>query len=176
MKARYRFLIQRHKNNIYSYALYMLKNRMDADDVTQEALIRIWKNEEKFNILAARTWIMKTTHNLCIDCLRKRNAALNREFSLDGEYGEIIADANDENDPYKKSESQILTGRIKESIEALPENLKSVFVLFEMQGMKYREISDILNMPINSVKVYLMRARVQLQEALKQYAPHGERR
>ncbi len=57
----------------------MLKNRMDADDITQEVLIKIWKNINQFNILAAKTWIMKTTHNLCIDYLRRRKSELSKE-------------------------------------------------------------------------------------------------
>ena len=59
--------------------------------------------------------------------------------------------------------------KINEHIEELPENLKSVFVLYEVQGFKYKEISKILDIPINSVKVYLLRARKKLQEGLREY-------
>ena len=54
----------------------MLRNKLDADDVTQEVFIRIWNNFEKFDANAAKSWIMKTTHNLCLDYLswqRKEN-------------------------------------------------------------------------------------------------------
>ena len=59
--------------------------------------------------------------------------------------------------------------KVKNIIKKLPDNLKSVFVLYEIQGMKYKEISSSLNMPLNSVKVYLMRARKELQKELKEY-------
>ena len=72
--TKYNFLVQQYKNRVYNYSLYLLQNRMDADDVTQEVLIKVWKHIGDFNILAAKTWIMRTTHNLCIDYLRKRKS------------------------------------------------------------------------------------------------------
>ncbi len=65
-----------------------------------------------------------------------------------------------------KIENEIQTENIKSKIQELPENLRSVFVLYELQNMKYKEISKSLDIPINSVKVYLLRARKQLQEKL----------
>ena len=60
--------------------------------------------------------------------------------------------------------------KVKEAIQRLPENLRSVFVLYEIEEMKYKEISKALDLPVNSVKVYLLRARKKLQEELKDYA------
>lgn len=143
----------------------MLKNRMDADDITQEVLIKIWKNINHFNIFAAKTWIMKTTHNLCIDYLRKRSAdLLKNPYSLD-DVSEFID--NQEENPMLIMENKFAENKIKEAIKLLPDNQKSVFVLYEIQGMKYKEISKTLELPINSVKVYLMRARKQLQKNLE---------
>ena len=85
--------------------MYLLKNRMDADDITQEVLIRIWKNIERFNILAAKTWIMKTTHNLCIDYLRKRNIDLAKNpYSVD-DVSDFIENKEEEN-PMLKIENK----------------------------------------------------------------------
>ena len=64
---------------------------------------------------------------------------------------------------------EFLKNKIKQGISNLPENLKSVFILYELQGFKYKEISETLSMPLNSVKVYLLRARKQMQEELKEY-------
>lgn len=165
--TKYNFLVQQFKNRIYSYSIYLLKNRMDADDVTQEVLIRIWKNIGEFNILAARTWIMRTTHNLCIDFLRKRKSDLAKNpYSID-DVSDFIENKIEEN-PMTKVEGKLTENRIKESVKMLPENLRSVFVLYEIQGLKYKEISKTLEMPINSVKVYLMRARKQLQVQLSE--------
>lgn len=140
---------------------------MDADDVTQEVLIRIWKHIGEFNILAAKTWIMKTTHNLCIDYLRKRSSEFEKKpYSID-DVSDFIEN-KDEESPMLKVEGILTENKIKEAIKMLPENLRSVFVLYEIQGMKYKEIEKTLGLPINSVKVYLMRARKKLQYYLRE--------
>lgn len=168
-QQRYRFLIQQYKNKIYSYSKYMLKNRMDADDVTQEVMIRIWENMDRFNLFAAKTWIMKTTSNLCIDYLRRRAVAFNREYEIDGEFEDSFSIDSYANNPLLSTHVNLMMSKVKESIERLPENLRSIFVMYEINGLKYREISDSLEMPVNTVKVYLMRARKKLQEELKHY-------
>lgn len=169
--TKYNFLVQQYKNRIYNYSVLMLKNKMDAEDATQEVLIRIWKNLENFNILAAKTWIMKTTHNLCLDYLRKRKIDISKNpYSID-DVSDVIENKDEEN-PIKKLENKISEEKIKMKIQELPENLKSVFALYEIQGLKYKEISKALDIPINSVKVYLLRARKQLQEELSKSKLH----
>jgi RNA polymerase sigma-70 factor (ECF subfamily) len=168
-QPKYRFLIQQYKNKIYTYSLYMLKNKMDADDVTQEVMIKIWKNIDKFNVLAAKTWIMKTTNNLCIDYLRKRASAIKREEKINEYFEETFSTDRTEHNPYIVAHMKLITSKVKEAIERLPENLRSVFVLYEIEEMKYREIGKSLDMPINTVKVYLLRARKKLYEDLRNY-------
>ncbi len=80
--------------------------------------------------------------------------------------------ANENNilsDPEISHRRNVLKERINNSIKELPDNLKSVFVLYEIEGFKYREISQTLNVPLNSVKVYLLRARKKLQEDLREF-------
>jgi len=149
----------------------MLKNRMDADDVTQEVMIRIWQNIDKFNILAAKTWIIKTTNNLCIDYLRRRTVAVNREFEIDEFFEDTYSKNHNSENPYLITHFKMIAPKVKEAIQQLPENLRSVFVLYEIEEMKYKEISKALDLPINSVKVYLLRARKKLQEELREYEP-----
>ena len=140
---------------------------MDADDVAQEVLIRIWKNINKFNILAAKSWIMKTTHHLCIDYLRKKKSDLeNNPYSVE-DISDFVEN-NEKENPMLEVENKITDSKIKEAINRLPENQRSVFVLYEIHGMKYKEISKMMEIPINSVKVYLMRARKKLQTNLSE--------
>ncbi len=164
---KFEILIKQHKNNIYNYALYMMKNRMDADDITQEVFIKIWNNINNYNIKAAKSWIMRTTHNLCIDYLRKTQTSQKREVNIDSSIN--ISGAGTLTDTEVRLRKNLLKNRIKQGIETLPDNLRSVFILYELQGLKYHEISETLSMPLNSVKVYLMRARKKLQEELKEY-------
>ncbi|HEX2865425.1 MAG TPA: RNA polymerase sigma factor [Ignavibacteriales bacterium] len=167
--TKYKFLLQQYKNRIYSYSKLLLKNKMDADDVTQEVLIRIWQNMDEFNVLKAKTWIMKTTHNLCMDYLRKRTRSYKNESSMDEEFIENFPDSDTKGNPFISMHLNSVNDRINEALRRLPENLQSVFLLYELQGMKYKEISQCLEIPINSVKVYLLRARKKLQEDLREY-------
>jgi RNA polymerase sigma-70 factor (ECF subfamily) len=66
-----------------------------------------------------------------------------------------------------------LKDRIESAIDRLPEKLQSVFVLYELQGLKYAQIAEVLEIPLNSVKVYLMRARIHLQKELSDYGPES---
>ena len=163
-------LIRQHKNRVYSYASFMVKNRMDAEDITQEVLIRTWQNIDNFNFNAAKSWMMRTTHNLCLDYLRKTRSMNFREVQIDEEYHEDIADMELTSNPGQLIDKIISDEVIKDAIEKLPEKLKSPFVLYELQEFKYKEISKILDIPLNTVKVNILRARKQLQEVLKIYA------
>lgn len=168
--SKFDYLIKQHKDKIFNYALYMLRNRMDAEDITQEVMIRIWKNINKFNFYAARAWIMRTTHNLCIDNLRQKGKQFQREVSIDENLSERIEDYNSSGSPENVLTGSMIDEKIKSAIEQLPEIHKSPFVLYEIQGFKYKEISKILDIPLNSVKVNILRARKQLQKELKFYA------
>ena len=118
---------------------------------------------------AAGSYIMKMTHNLCIDYLRRRNIYINREVEIDCAFEETHTNVNDLNNPEIMISQDNLNKRISNAVENLPDNLKSIFIMYQMQGMKYKEISRTLDIPINSVKVYLMRARVKLQKELKEF-------
>lgn len=168
-EQRYRYLVQLYKNKIYSYSRYMLKNKMDADDVTQEVMIRIWNNMDKFNLFAAKTWIMKTTNNLCIDYLRRKTIQLKREIEIDEIFEETFATKKPGDNPLHLTHTNMMVANVKCAIEKIPEDLRSIFILYEINGCKYREISQTLDIPLNTVKVYLLRARKYLQQELKSY-------
>jgi len=169
--AKYNLLIDKHKDKIYSYALLMMKNKMDADDVTQEVFIKIWKNIDNFNLLSAKAWIFRTTYNLCIDYLRSaKTAGKVFDYNEENIFNQAPVNSNEYN-PYKQTHLKIMNEKIQEAIQRLPENYKSVLILYEIQNMKYKEISKILDIPLSSVKVNLLRARKKLREKLKKYEP-----
>lgn len=171
-QIKYNSLISQLKNKIFNYSLYMVKNRMDAEDITQDVFIKLWNNFEKINLIKAKSWLLKTTHNLCIDYLRKRKKQMNRSEEIEEN---TISDDKDflsnQESSYRRN---MLKERINNSIKELPDNLKSVFVLYEIEGFKYREISKAMNVPLNSVKVYLLRARKKLQEDLREFRYENE--
>jgi len=168
--SKFEYLVKQNKNKIYNYSLYMVRNHMDAEDVTQEVMIRTWQNINKFKFAAARAWIMRTTHNLCLDYLQRQGRKYNREVSIDDKLSERIEDTSETAMPDNILNQNIIDREIKSAVENLSEKIKSPFVLYELQGFKYKEISKILDIPINSVKVNILRARKKLQKDLKVYA------
>lgn len=167
---KFNYLIKNYKKDIYNFSFYLVKNKMDAEDITQEVMIKIWENMDNFKFSSAKVWIIRTTRNICIDLLRKRKIYTNNEIEIDEQFEDEFGDNNSSNNPLKIMEIEFLSEKIKQAIQNLPENLRTIFVLYEINELKYKEIAKTLDIPINSVKVYLLRARRMLQEDLKNYA------
>ena len=111
---------------------------------------------------------MKTTHNLCMDYLRRRKTQQQRNVEIDEETADLMQANNSGANPDLELQRKLLKEKLSCAINNLPESLKSVFVLYEINGLRYKDISEILSLPINSVKVYLFRARKKLQDELRQ--------
>ena len=144
---------------------------MDAEDVAQETMLRIWNNMDEFKMKAAKAYIIKTTHNLCIDYLRRRKRNQQKELFFEDELDDKFYENEDLGNPENAAHQKMMNEKITEAVNVLPENLKSVFVLYEVEGFQYKEISEVLNLPMNGVKVNLFRARKKLRELLKNYKP-----
>ena len=165
-------LVRRHKDRIYGYALYLLRNRQDAEDITQEALLRLWTHRDRVRLHRVGGWIMRVTRNLCLDHLRRASTAGRRGVTVDTETVESLADEHQPG-PSRVTDGRLLREQVEQALHRLPETQRSAFVLREVQGFKYREIADALDVPMNTVKVYLLRARLALRKELNEYAPTG---
>lgn len=159
-EVEFRILCQRHSDEIYRFARSLLANQADAEDATQEVLLRLWNHLPKMYPFNLRAWLLRTTRCYCLDEIRRRchRAA---PMLLDEE---ILAEQPDELavNPSIAADSSFRLEQARRLLLKLPENLRSVFVLYEVNGLRYREIAEVLEMPINSVKVYLSRAREKL--------------
>lgn len=167
----YHDLVHKHKDRIYGYAVHLLRNASDAEDVTQDVLLRMWNNLGRFKTLKATSWIMRVTHNTCIDVIRKRESSTHREVLMEPEELEMSLPGSHVMEPSRLADNAMLKVRIDAAIRTLPEQLRSIFVLYELQGLKCAQIADVLEMPVNTVKVYLVRARIHLQKELRDYGP-----
>ena len=65
-------LVKQHQAQIYQYALYLLNNQEDAEDVTEETFIKAWNSNAELRLETVQSWLLKCTNNLCIDLLRRR--------------------------------------------------------------------------------------------------------
>jgi RNA polymerase sigma factor (sigma-70 family) len=168
-RLRFKYLENRYKDRIFNYAMWLVKNRQDAEDITQEVLIKIWEQGLEIRLSAIKAWIMRTTHNLSIDYLRKRTVKYRYEQRGDEDFVYSLPDEERTSDPRTETEEVIINEELENAIDQLPELQKKIIIMYEIQDLKYREISEILDIPINSVKVNIFRARKALQKLLIHY-------
>ena len=165
----FQVLCKRHCDEIYRYALGLLGNGADAEDATQEVLLRLWDNLPKVNLFRIRAWILRTTRNYCLDQIRRRSQAstpvLVDAEVLDNQPDELACD------PSQAADASFRLEQAHAALLKLPENIRSVFILYEVNGLRYREIAQTLGIPINSVRVYLSRAREKLSKVIKKEEP-----
>jgi len=162
-KIRFKGFVTAYKDFIFNYAYYFTGTREDAEDVTQEVLLKIWQNMDRLQKGMTKSWVSTVTRNLCIDWARRRGARPDMTASGEPEELERIPLRSCGEHGVDRNE---LRGHIEEAISRLPETLRSVIILREIEDLKYEEISDALNIPLNSVKSYIHRGRRMLREEL----------
>ncbi len=157
----YERLVREHKDRVYSFAVWTLRDAEEARDVAQEALVRLWQHRKKVQIPAARSWLMTTAHHLCVDRLRRRH----RRPEIDQE--SLVVPLTDGGpDPHRLAASSETARAIGRALSALGENDRAVVLMREVQGMSYEEIARVLGVPLGTLKAKLHRARDRLRREL----------
>lgn len=149
---------------LYRFAVSILKNNHDAEDVVQEIFLKLWnmRNElETINNLAAFAY--KMTRNLCLDRLKMK-----RPQSFEDQPG--LADRLERedrlSDPEKKMTIKETVDKVKLIMKKLPELQRTIMQLRDIEELTYEEIAKIMGMEINTVRVNLSRARKSVRESL----------
>lgn len=153
-------MITPFQNKLYRYALRIVGDRMEAEDVIQELLIKIWKKKDQFLMIDNKeAWCMTLTRNMSIDKTRKKKY---RTDNIDDFH--FIKDNSAS--PYQSVESKDNLGRIESIIDKLSDRQKTVIHLRDVEGYSYKEISEISGFTVDQIKVYLHRARIQLRKQI----------
>jgi RNA polymerase sigma factor (sigma-70 family) len=159
-------LLRLIEKKVYRTAFYVLGNEQDALDVSQEALIRIYNKIHTYQEKAKfSTWVQRIVTNLCIDEVRRRKESV----SIDQH--EVLLE--DPRTVEGEVEQMDLGKDIRYAIDQLPEHHRTVITLRYVQEFSYAEIADALELPLNTVKSHLFRARQQLQTLLQDYQQKG---
>ncbi len=165
-------LVGEYQDKIYNYLSRMLHDPTEAEDVAQEVFIRAYENLAGFRAASSfQTWLYRIASNLAIDAARARNRRSSGTFSLDrpietddGELGrELRAPGRG---PAGEVESAELQQIVAAGIGQLSPKLRSVITLYDVEGLSYKEIAEILGCPVGTVKSRLFNARNQLREIL----------
>ena len=168
MPSAFEQIASRHRDRIYTFACYWLGDRDDAEDVTQEVLVRLWRHWESLDDAKQGPWVIHVTRNLCIDALRRRQT-VRRLVASDPEGLVMDRVASPVPGPAALAETADFTSRVQDALRDLPEPYRTIVILREIQDLKYEEIGAAMDMPLNTVKVYLHRGRRKLRERLKEW-------
>ena len=168
--AAFRELVERHKRQIYYLAFDLTGNHHDAEDLSQEVFIRVFRSIKKFRGDAQlSSWLYRITVNACLSKRRKKSLSamqLQEDFDQDNVQtaGVPVYSA-----PDKSAETGLMQKHIETALQKLSPREKSVFVLRHYHDMPLKEIADILEIKIGTVKGMLFRAIQKLQKALAFY-------
>ena len=176
-------IVVRYKHKIFNYIFRMVGDSDEAEDLTQEVFVKTYVSLASFRSESSlNTWLYRIAGNLCIDSHRKRrrrqNALGGATLSLDEAPAQT--DMGDENgpsrevadrsfEPYNMLAQQELDGQIQKALAKLPEKMRTVVVLHDLEDMPYEEIAAIVGCPLGTVKSRLFNARVRLRDLLKPY-------
>ncbi len=150
-----------HMDAAYNLARWLTRDDRDAEDLVQEAYLRAFRFFDSFRGESSRAWLLKIVRNTFYTSLQRK--AHEPALPLDDE----LLDAACENcDPETIALASADQDRLRQALEALPDEYREALVLRELEGLSYREIAAIAGVPLGTVMSRLARARRQLQQRL----------
>jgi RNA polymerase sigma-70 factor (ECF subfamily) len=151
-----------HLDAAYNLARWLLRNEQDAQDVVQEAYLRAFKSFGGFHGTNGRAWLLTIVRNTSYTLL-KRNKTIDFTTPFEEEIHGARAEAHS---PVTLLEHSEDANRIKEAMDQLPEEFREVLVLRHQEGLSYKEIAELAQIPQGTVMSRLARARTKLREFL----------
>lgn len=154
-----------HLDAAYNLARWLTRENADAEDVVQEAYLRALKFFGGFHGLNGRAWLLTIVRNTCYTWLQQ-NRSHELTTSFDEEMHSVEADGTNPEVLLLQSAAKEL---VRQALEELPVEFREVMVLRELEGMSYKEIAGIADIPMGTVMSRLARARKRLQESLAEH-------
>ena len=156
-KAEFKIEFDRNYLPLCMYALRILKNKDEAEDIVQQSFVSVWEllktGKEIDNI---KSYLYKSVHNRCIDRLRKLNTENTDSIE---EISEYVAE-----DDIDTSERDAI---LWAAVENLPEKCREVFLLSKRDGLSHKEISEKLNISVKTIENHMTKAFTRLRDALQ---------
>ena len=156
-------LYDRYSSKVFSLAMTLLGDRHDAEEVTQDVILSVWRKGGAYDPLKARfsTWITHIAHNRAVDELRKRRKRA-KETPLENELELEQLESHDN----PSLEAGVEFYRIRNALDGLPPQYQKVIFLSYFQGYTHKEISEILKQPLGTVKTHMRSALKKLRESV----------
>jgi RNA polymerase sigma-70 factor (ECF subfamily) len=152
-------LVELYSNKVFHLAFSMVRNKTQAEDVTQEALLRIWKGLPGYHGQASfSTWIYSIARNTCLTELKRR--AAHPTVSLEDPENESLVSASTALQSVDRETGVEMDVNLL--LEHLEDKYSRVLILFYLEQKSYQEVSDLLGLPLGTLKALLFRAKKQL--------------
>ena len=171
-------LVRKYKTTVFNTIYSVMGNAQEADDIAQEVFLKVYTKADSFKGESSfSTWLYRITVNRCIDELRRRkNKIISYETEFNQEEKLKLKDvlASRENDITEKLRQKELQDIIQKAMNSLPEKYRIILTLKEIEGLSYKEISQIMKISLAKVKIWLFRARQKLKGKLAFLYSQGE--
>ncbi len=160
--AAFEKLYEQHRRRVYSLCLRMLGNVSQAEDLTQEVFLQVFKKIGSFRGDSAfTTWLHRLTVNQVLMHLRRRGVKL-EHTSEEGDFTDVVETSLQST----RRISMVDRIALEKAISELPPGYRTVFVLHDVEGYEHGEISDLLGVTVGTSKSQLHKARMRLREFL----------
>ncbi|MBR6578658.1 MAG: sigma-70 family RNA polymerase sigma factor [Clostridia bacterium] len=155
---------------VYNLALSIVKKKEDAEDVTQETYLRLWRAASELKLESSlKLYILRTARNLALDLIRKNSKRDEIDtviLDAEGEFEIDIADDSPDSRPDESYLRKIEKEVVRQSIEELPSAAREMIVLRDIEGLSYTEIAEMLGLAEGTLKSKLFRARERLRKII----------
>ena len=159
-------ILRQHRDRVFSYSLYCLRDRDDAEDVTQDAFLRLWHKRRSVDPERVEAWLIRVASNLCIDRARRRQTVRRALSSAEARDATAQAMAAAPAAPDSGLEREQARTRLLDAMNVLSAETRSAMVMHYFQGLKIEEVARVLGRNTSTVKVQLFRARRAMRQVL----------
>ena len=174
----FELLVRKYKTTVFNTIYSIMGNAQEADDIAQEVFLKVYTKADSFKGESSfSTWLYRVTVNRCIDELRRRkNKIISYEIEFNQEEKLKLKDVlvSRENDITEKLRQKELQDIIQKAMNSLPKKYRIILTLKEIEGLSYKEISQIMKISLAKVKIWLFRARQKLKGKLAFLYSQGE--
>ncbi|KAA1422665.1 RNA polymerase sigma factor SigE [Mumia zhuanghuii] len=164
-------IVEQHSARVFRLAYRLTGNQHDAEDLTQEVFIRVFRSLDSFKPGSFEGWIHRITTNLFLDRVRRKSKY---RFDRFGEGAEERLRAADPSPELAWSDAN-LDADVEAALAALPDDFRVAVVLCDIEGLSYEEIADVLGVKLGTVRSRIHRGRKLLRASLEHRAPSGTR-
>ncbi len=168
----FELIFKSYYSRLCRYARNYVHDKIVAEDLVKDIFIKIWENRSQLEIKSSLSgYLFRSVHNHCINHVtRNKHANILNQSDLPDNIGDLIHPLSPDY-PVANLIARELEEKLRQSVQALPDQCREIFILSRMDELSHEEIAKKKNISINTVKVQIYRALLKLREDLKEYLP-----